>query len=35
MEHDFPNNQFARHFAELLVVAKRSPKLPKHYHVVQ
>jgi hypothetical protein len=32
VEHDFPKNQFACHFAKLLGVAEGSPKLPKHYH---
>jgi hypothetical protein len=30
MEHDFPKNEFACHYVELLVVVERPPKLPKH-----
>jgi len=35
VEQDFPKNQFACHSVELLGVAERPPKLPKHYHATQ
>jgi hypothetical protein len=35
VEQDFPNSQFAHHFAELLVIVEGPPKLPKHYHAAQ
>jgi hypothetical protein len=32
VEQDFPKNQFAHNFADLLGVAEGPPKQPKRYH---